>query len=59
VKSRKLLLSFFAYCVAHPQERFWQALRNWSGVHSVLVTDGNHVVDTFYLKNNKSLPGVE
>lgn len=23
--------SFLAYCVEHPEERFWQALRNWSG----------------------------
>lgn len=28
----KLLESFIAYCKAHPDERFWQALRNWSGV---------------------------
>lgn len=30
MKSKPLLLSFIAYCKAHPHERFWQALRNWS-----------------------------
>jgi hypothetical protein len=30
------LTSFVEYCKAHPQERFWQALRNWSGYSFVL-----------------------
>lgn len=25
-----LLENFTYYCKAHPEERFWQALRNWS-----------------------------
>lgn len=28
-KNQKLLVSFTEYCVAHPEERFWQAMRNW------------------------------
>lgn len=28
--SKKQLKSFTSYCKAHPEERFWQALRNWS-----------------------------
>lgn len=24
------LQSFNAYCIEHPSQRFWQALRNWS-----------------------------
>lgn len=28
-KNQKLLESFTAYCKANPEERFWQALRNW------------------------------
>jgi hypothetical protein len=24
-----------AYCVAHPEERFWQALRNWAGMRTI------------------------
>lgn len=56
VKSRKLLLSFWDYCVMHPEERFWQALRNWCGRAFVLVSDvpipryqvGGDILDTFY-----------
>lgn len=25
-----MLHSFMEYCVANPQQRFWQALRNWT-----------------------------
>lgn len=31
MKNKKLLNSFVDYCLKHPNERFWQALRNWSG----------------------------
>jgi hypothetical protein len=30
LKSRKELSSFILYCQNHPEERFWQALHNWS-----------------------------
>lgn len=30
-KNAKTLASFVVYCEAHPEQRFWQALRNWSG----------------------------
>lgn len=30
-KNVKLLMSFVKYCNDHPDLRFWQALRNWSG----------------------------
>lgn len=26
-----ILSDFIEYCREHPDERFWQALRNWSG----------------------------
>lgn len=39
MKSAKELLSFIQYCIAHPEDRFWQAVRNWSGYHFVLVSD--------------------
>lgn len=29
-KNRKTLVNFVKYCEKHPEERFWQALRNWS-----------------------------
>lgn len=29
-KNSKQLRKFVLYCLDHPNERFWQALRNWS-----------------------------
>lgn len=29
-KNAKELYSLCDYCLQHPEERFWQALRNWS-----------------------------
>lgn len=53
-KSYTVLLSFIKYCIAHPQERFWQALRNWSGSPYILMSrylpPDNHISDTFYFK---------
>jgi hypothetical protein len=56
VKSAKLLISFIEYCATHPDQRFWQALRNWAGVGFVCVSDQpvastGYVVDTFYSEN--------
>lgn len=51
----EVLLSFISYFLDHPEELFWQALRNWSGYNFVLVA--NHVdfpVDTFYWKGKSS-----
>jgi hypothetical protein len=49
-KNAALLGEFTAYCVAHPEERFWQALRNWSGYEKVLVQSDRYDEpdDTFY-----------
>lgn len=49
-RNRRVLASFVAYCKAHPEERFWQALRNWAGVGFVFVSDtlAEGVRDTFY-----------
>lgn len=30
-RNSKVLKDFVAYCEAHKDQRFWQALRNWSG----------------------------
>ena len=43
-KNNRLLKDFTAYCKQYPEERFWQALRNWSE-HSFIMADG---FDTFY-----------
>jgi hypothetical protein len=51
-RNRKILDSFVKYCEEHPQERFWQALRNWSRFNfiyvSLHVVDNPKLVDTFY-----------
>jgi len=36
-KNRFLLRDFTDYCIKHPEERFWQALRNWIGVSALFV----------------------
>ena len=35
-KNYAVATDFFAYCVAHPEERFWQALRNWSSFNYII-----------------------
>jgi hypothetical protein len=55
-KNLSLLTQFTNYCAEHPQERFWQALRNWSGYAFILGANGldletgdyKEVEDTFY-----------
>ena len=53
-----VLKSFVGYCEAHPNERFWQALRNWSGFPFIFVArskgctteqyENADLYDTFY-----------
>lgn len=61
-KNGKLLASFIQYCTDHPEERFWQALRNWAGVNYILVAKTmltgpewgwSDIQDTFYWGENK------
>lgn len=47
-RNSEILQSFVIYCQEHPDERFWQALRNWAGVAFVLVSDGKDTEDTYY-----------
>lgn len=57
-KNIEKLESFTAYCKEFPEERFWQALRNWSKNAFILTADGmdleygsfKNVKDTFYDK---------
>lgn len=54
-KNQESLLEFIKYCFEHPQERFWQALRNWSQYYFIfgwrpkkplrMKEDGNHYVE--------------
>ncbi len=36
-KNSELLNDFKKYCCKHPEERFWQALRNWSEANSIII----------------------
>lgn len=50
-KNQKLLESFSAYCKMYPEQRFWQALRNWAGAKYIGIAndvDGENYHDTFY-----------
>jgi hypothetical protein len=63
LKSRKELSSFILYCQNHPEERFWQALRNWSEYPAILTGKASKSVmsgfgyeadkDTFYFEGRR------
>jgi hypothetical protein len=38
-RNSEVLASFVAYCEANPEQRFWQALRNWTKYNFVLVSN--------------------
>jgi len=54
--SEKLLTSFIRYCIKHPDERFWQALTNWSGFSFIFGSKSNsfedysNLTDVYYMK---------
>jgi len=43
-QNSEMLDSLIEYCQAHPDQRFWQALRNWSGWQHVLVSNDSDFV---------------
>lgn len=63
-RNSKALIDFITYCSNHPDQRFWQALRNWSKYSFILGTncppyelsaanefgDNVNIDDTFYLE---------
>jgi len=63
LRSRKELSSFILYCQNHPEERFWQALQNWSGYSAIMAIDKvggrgaggivNQTHNTFYIKGRR------
>lgn len=61
-RNSAVLTEFAEYCRAHPQERFWQALRNWSNYHYLIVSNlapgekgfARHWQDTFPWEGRKS-----
>jgi len=52
MKNKKLLFNFVWYFITHPEQRFWQALRNWSNTPFIYKSDryftSKHLQDTFY-----------
>lgn len=45
----KLHKEFEDYCAKHPGERFWQALRNWSGLNFIFAgNQRDKLKDTFF-----------
>lgn len=61
MRSQEALDSFVAYCNANPEQRFWQALRNWSRFDFILGFNGDifdlmdaysgfPVTDTFHIE---------
>lgn len=53
-KNTKVLNNFIHYCITHQQERFWQALRNWSGFKFIYANKDTRIndagQDTFYFE---------
>lgn len=54
-RNKKFLDSFTKYCLEHPEERGWQALRNWSEYSFIYgvkpnteIGDIDRYEDTFY-----------
>lgn len=53
MRSEKTKKAFIKYLEEHPEERFWQAVRNFSGYNFVLVrNDTETPEDTFYWEEN-------
>lgn len=44
-KNEVVLEAFFEYCVKHPEQRFWQAMRNFTGAKFILFADDIDVAD--------------
>ena len=55
----KTLKSFVDYCLKHKDERFWQALRNWSSYNFIYGSNycqhlsNDLLEDTFYKEDEK------
>ncbi len=47
-KNYNLLQEFIGYCDLHPNERFWQALRNWSKQTLIYASNDSTIKDTFF-----------
>ena len=48
MENKKLLENFTHYCEKYPEQRFWQALRNWAEVAYIGAKNEDKYLDTFY-----------
>jgi len=48
MKDTKRKFRFIWYLITHRDERFWQALRNWSGEDKIIAEFTGKQEDTFY-----------
>ena len=53
ITTKALLYSLMRYCDEHPGDRFWQALRNWSGYDFIIAHEAGKSIDTFFLKGRR------
>lgn len=63
-RNSAVLYDFVEYCNKNPDQRFWQALRNWSGSDFILYWESNEfdfhkaqemgLHDTFYWENKNN-----
>ena len=55
VRDKKTKISFMNYLINHPEQRFWQIVRNWSGYSFILgSTHWTHeMFDPKFMKKNK------
>lgn len=55
MRSQPTLDSFIDYCKANPEQRFWQALRNWAGVRFIFATDDENAYEKLSESNPANL----
>lgn len=57
MRDSKTREEFIAYLMEHPEERFWQAVRNFSGwgfiYASNKLVDDKDIQDTFYVEADR------
>jgi hypothetical protein len=54
LRSRKELSSFILYCQNHPEERFWQALLNWSQYSTIYASSDSWALE----RHNINVTGI-
>lgn len=52
-RNKKSLDSFSKYCIANPNQRFFQALTNWFGAYKIGLYDGENWNDMWNLEEEK------